>query len=70
MTLTPRQLDIARLLSDGLSVSEVAAELSISGHTVKAHMAAARDRIGWRGRPIVVMVRYYERFHVELAGSG
>ncbi len=48
--LTPRQLDIARLISSGLSNKEAAAELGISPRTVEMHVAALLERLGCRSR--------------------
>jgi DNA-binding NarL/FixJ family response regulator len=38
--LTPRQLDVLRLLSGGLSNKEIGATLDLSDKTVKAHITA------------------------------
>jgi DNA-binding NarL/FixJ family response regulator len=37
--LTPRQLDVLRLLTDGRSTNEIASELSLSQTTVRNHIA-------------------------------
>ena len=48
--LTPRQLDVVRLLvaGEGRSVKEIAAELGISESTVKVHLARVRRRLNVR----------------------
>ena len=38
--LTPRQREIARLISDGSSNKEIAARLNVAESTVKAHLTA------------------------------
>jgi DNA-binding CsgD family transcriptional regulator len=48
VTLTARQLEIARLLARGLNYAEVAAELDISRRTVEHHVAELRRRTGSR----------------------
>lgn len=43
--LTPRELDIIRLISEGLGYKEIAAELSISTRTVEAHKNNILDKL-------------------------
>lgn len=40
MGLTPRQLEVLRLLAEGLSNKQIGAQLSIAPGTIKAHIAA------------------------------
>jgi len=44
--LTPRQLEIMRLLVEGLSAKQIAARLHISPRTVEFHKYQAMERIG------------------------
>src|SRR3954447_4243685 len=46
----PRELDVLRLVADGLTDDEIAAQLSISARTVQAHLAAVRNKTGVRRR--------------------
>jgi DNA-binding NarL/FixJ family response regulator len=46
--LTEKQLMIAQLLSDGLTVEEIAAERHRSVHTIRKLLEQARDRLGAR----------------------
>lgn len=45
-SLTSRQAEVALLLADGLSNTEIAGRLNITVHTVKAHRAEVMRRMG------------------------
>lgn len=47
---TPRQIEILKLLADGRTNAEIAAELSIAESTVRLHLRAAYRRLGVRNR--------------------
>lgn len=48
--LTERELQVLRLLADGLSNKAIARRLVISDHTVKSHFAAVFSKLGARTR--------------------
>ncbi len=49
-TLTPRELEVLGLLSDGLPNKAIAVRLAISDQTVKFHVAAIIAKVGARNR--------------------
>ena len=49
-TLTTRQQQVARLVSQGLTNREIAAELTITERSAESHVERIRDRLGFRSR--------------------
>ena len=55
LSLTPREREVARLVSDGLSNGEVALRLGLSVHTVKNYLFNVFDKIGVSSRAELIL---------------
>ena len=54
--LSPRELEVVKLIAEGLTGREIAATLTISEHTVERHRANILDKLDMRDR--VALTRY------------
>ena len=61
--LTPRELEVARLIAQGLSNKAVAAKLSITEGTAKLHLHHVYEKLGLEGR--VAVARYLRERGIE-----
>lgn len=68
-SLAPRERDIVRLLSTGMTNREIAAALHVSEGTVKTHLGRVMVKWSVRDR-LQVVLRAIGRLHVTAADSG
>jgi DNA-binding NarL/FixJ family response regulator len=68
--LTERELEVLRLLADGVRPKEIAIELVISPKTVASHIQNITGKLGVQGRAEAVAVAYRQGFVRPLASAG
>jgi len=57
-TLTTRELDVLRLITQGLSNAEIGQQLFISDTTVKTHVTRVLQKLGLRDRAQAIVLAY------------
>jgi DNA-binding NarL/FixJ family response regulator len=56
--LTPRERDVTQMIARGMSIEEIARELSIGVATVRTHLYRVRTKLGVRDRAQLVSLAY------------
>jgi DNA-binding NarL/FixJ family response regulator len=64
-TLTPRELDVFRLITKGYSNAEIGSELFISDTTVKTHVTRLLQKLDLRDRAQAIVLAYETGLFVE-----
>lgn len=63
--LTPRELEVARLVANGRSVQQAADELGIAFETAAEYFAKAASKLPGPGRPLVKVARCWHLFQAS-----
>ena len=60
--LTERESEVLALIADGLSSDEIAQVMTVTIHTVKAHIGSLRSKLHARDRAQLVIAAYEHGF--------
>jgi DNA-binding CsgD family transcriptional regulator len=65
-SLTPREVEVTRLVARGLSTDEIASELFLSRHTIRDHLKAIFEKVGVSSRGELTSKLFAEHYHGPL----
>lgn len=64
--MTPREVEVTRLIARGLSTDEIASSLFLSRHTVRDHLKAIFEKVGVSSRGELTSKLFAEHYHGPL----
>ena len=64
--LTPREVEVTRLIARGLSTDEIASTLFLSRHTIRDHLKAIFEKVGVCSRGELTSKLFAEHYHAPL----
>lgn len=64
--LTPREVEVTRLVARGLSTDEIAGTLFLSRHTIRDHLKAIFEKVGVSSRGALTSKLFAEHYHEPL----
>ncbi|MBS1887399.1 MAG: helix-turn-helix transcriptional regulator [Actinobacteria bacterium] len=64
--LTPRELEVTRMIARGTKTSEMAAQLFLSPHTVRDHIKAIFEKVGVSSRGELTATLFADHYHPGL----
>jgi DNA-binding CsgD family transcriptional regulator len=64
--LTPRELEVTRMISRGMKTAEMAERLFLSPHTVRDHIKAIFEKVGVSSRGELTATLFAEHYHDSL----
>lgn len=68
--LTPREIEVLRLVCEGLEYEEIAAELGISSRTVKRFVSSLLEKTGYSNRTRLAIAVTKKKLHPPPSGGG
>ncbi len=64
--LTPRELEVTRMVARGMKTGEMAAQLFLSPHTVRDHIKAIFEKVGVSSRGELTATIFADHYHSGL----
>ena len=64
--LTPREVEVTRLIARGLSTDEIASTLFLSRHTIRDHLKSIFEKVGVSSRSELTSRLFAEHYHGPL----